>query len=45
MEDITFKAAAPSANQPSGNREFMAIAESLKNGIMVNTRRYVIIIT
>jgi hypothetical protein len=28
---ITFKAAAPRANQPSGYKEFRAIADSLKH--------------
>lgn len=28
-ENHTFKAAAPRANQPSGNKEFIAIADSL----------------
>jgi len=33
MQDITFNAAAPSANQPPGNKGLMAIADSLKSGI------------
>lgn len=30
---VTFNAAAPSANQPSGYKEFKAIADSLEYGM------------